>query len=69
MIVDKEYQEFKCIICAYDRSEGSSQALKLSAYLGGALQLPLEILSVHDIEQERKAILEEAKKYMEPYRP
>ena len=67
MIVDKEYREFNSIICAYDRSEGSSQALKLSAYLSGALDLPVVVLTVHDDEQERKATLEEAKKYLEPY--
>jgi nucleotide-binding universal stress UspA family protein len=67
MIVDRDYREFKCIICAYDRSEGSSHALKLSAYLSGALNLPVEVLAVHDDEEERKGTLEEAKKYMEPY--
>jgi len=67
MIVDKEYQEFKRIICAYDRSEGSSNALKLTAYLGGTLHLPIDVLTVHDNEMERRTTLEEAKKYMEPY--
>ncbi len=67
MIVDKVYREFKCIVCAYDRSEGSSHALKLSAYLGGALKMPIEILTVHESEQERRSVIEEAKKYMDPY--
>ena len=67
MIVDKAYQEFRCIICAYDRSEGSSAALKLSAFMSGSLNLPLEILTIHDNEMERKLVLEEAKKYLEPY--
>jgi nucleotide-binding universal stress UspA family protein len=67
MIVDKDYNPFNSISCAYDRSEASNQALKLSAYLAGTLSLPLEVVNVNDDEQERKATLEEAKTYLEPY--
>jgi nucleotide-binding universal stress UspA family protein len=67
MIVDKQYHPFNSITCAYDRSESSNKALKLSAYFAGTLQLPLEVVNVNDDEEERKATLEEAKTYLKPY--
>jgi nucleotide-binding universal stress UspA family protein len=67
MIVDKQYRGFKSVTCAYDRSESSNQALKLSAYIAGALKLSLEVVNVNDDEQERQAILDEAKNYLVPY--
>jgi nucleotide-binding universal stress UspA family protein len=67
MIVDQKYIPFSEISCAYDRSDGSSHALKLAGYLAGTLKLPAEVVSIHDDERERKAILEEAKKYLDPY--
>jgi len=67
MIVDKTYVPFKSLTCAYDRSESSTQALKLSAYLAQELKLPLEVVSVHDDDPERANILSEARKYLQPY--
>jgi nucleotide-binding universal stress UspA family protein len=67
MIVDQRYIPFTNISCAYDRSDGSSHALKLAAYLAEALKLSVEVVNIHDDEQERKAILEEAKRYLDPY--
>jgi len=67
MIVGQDYSAFETITCAYDRSECSSHAMKLAAYLGGALKDPVEVVSVSNDEQERKASLEEAKKYLDPY--
>lgn len=67
MIVDKQYRGIKSVTCAYDRSEYSNQALKLSAYLAGALKLSLEVINVNDDEQDRQVILNEAKNYLSPY--
>jgi nucleotide-binding universal stress UspA family protein len=67
MIVDKVYNPFKTVTCAYDRSEHSNSALKLSGYLADTLQFPIEVVSVFDEEEERKEALEEAQKYLEPY--
>jgi nucleotide-binding universal stress UspA family protein len=67
MIVDKQHNRFNSVTCAYDRSESSSQSLKLSAYIAGTLSLPLEVVNVNDDEQERIAILDEAKNYLQPY--
>jgi nucleotide-binding universal stress UspA family protein len=68
MIVDKIYEAFTSVTCAYDRTEYSNHALKLSASLADALKMPIEVVSVFDDEEERKAALEEAQKYLEPYR-
>jgi nucleotide-binding universal stress UspA family protein len=67
MIVDKTHIPFQTITCAYDRSESATSALKLSAYLARELKQSLEVVTVHDDEAERNAILEEAKKYLQPY--
>jgi nucleotide-binding universal stress UspA family protein len=68
MIVDKKYVSPKVIICAYDRSEYSNRALKLSAYLSEILNLPIEVVTVNNDEEEGKIILNEAKNYLDPYK-
>jgi nucleotide-binding universal stress UspA family protein len=67
MIVEQQYTPFMQITCAYDRSDGSSHALKLAAYLGGVLKLPVEVVNINEDEEERKSVLEEAKRYLDPY--
>jgi nucleotide-binding universal stress UspA family protein len=67
MIVDKTYSAYKSIICAYDRSESSNAALRLSAYLANKLRLPVDVLTISDDEDERKETLDEAQTYMAPY--
>lgn len=67
MIVDQKFTEVTQVICAYDRSEGSGQALKLAAYFGEELKFPVEIVCINNDEAERKVALEEAKKYLDPY--
>ena len=67
MIVDQNYSDFRRLTCAYDRSDGSSHALKLAAYLGGQLNFPVEVVCINNDEMERKSALEEAKNYLDPY--
>ncbi len=67
MIVDKAFLPFNSITCAYDRSESSSAGLRLAAYLADNLKLPMDVLTIHDDENERKEILDEARTYLEPY--
>jgi len=67
MVVDKEVIWPKKIIVAYDRGESSTQALKYSAYLAQALQLSIDVYTIHDNEQIRLEILKEAKTYLDPY--
>jgi nucleotide-binding universal stress UspA family protein len=68
MIVDKVYKPFTSVTCAYDRSEHSNNALKLSGYLAETLEFPIEVVSVFDDEEERRTALSEAQKYLEPYK-
>jgi nucleotide-binding universal stress UspA family protein len=68
MVIDKEVIRPQKIIVAYDRSESSTHALKFSAYLAQSINLPVEIYTVHDNEQIRYEILNEAKTYLEPYK-
>ena len=67
MIVDQKFKAFEHITCAYDRSEYSIHALKLTAFLGGSLKYPVEVVSIDNDAQERKSTLEEAKKYLDPH--
>ena len=68
IIAGQLYKEFKSIICAYDRSESSNTGLKLSANLAEHLNMPLEVVTIHNDELERVEILEEARIYLEPYK-
>jgi nucleotide-binding universal stress UspA family protein len=68
MVVDKKYISPKLIICAYDRSEYSNRALKLSAYLAEILSLPVEVVTVNNDEDEGEITLNEAKNYLTPYK-
>jgi nucleotide-binding universal stress UspA family protein len=67
MVVDKEVIWPKKIIIAYDRGESSTHALKFSAYLAQALQLSIDVYTIHENEQTRIEILNEARTYLEPY--
>jgi nucleotide-binding universal stress UspA family protein len=67
MITDKTYVPLKTLTCAYDRSESSTKALKLSAYLAQELKLPLEVVTINEDDSERADILSEARKYLQPY--
>jgi nucleotide-binding universal stress UspA family protein len=67
MIVENKFKTFEHIICAYDRSDYSNHALKLTAFLGGSLNYPVEVVNIDDDVHERKATLDEAKKYLDPY--
>ncbi len=67
MIVDQKFNEFKHITCAYDRSDYSIHALKLTAFLGSSLKYPVEVVNIDNDEEVRKASLEEAKKYLDPH--
>jgi len=67
MIVGKEFNPFKRIISAYDRSEYSSRALRLAAYLASDMHFPLEVLSIDDNDEFRRECIEDAKKYLNPY--
>jgi nucleotide-binding universal stress UspA family protein len=67
MVVGREVTWPKKIIVAYDRSETSTHALKYSAHLAQSLQLPIDVYTIHDNEQIRIEILQEAKTYLEPY--
>ncbi len=67
LIVDKSYLPFQSITCAYDRGESSNNGLKLAAYLSEELNLPIEVLTIHDDERERQETLDEARTYLKPY--
>ncbi len=67
MIVDKAFFPFNSITCAYDRSESSNAGLRLAAYFGEKLELPLDVLTVNDDTGDRDETLEEARTYLKPY--
>ena len=67
MVVDQKFNSFEHITCAYDRSEYSIHALKLTAFLGGSLKYPVEVVNIDNDAQERKSTLEEAKRYLDPH--
>ena len=67
IVVDKNFNNIKNILVAYDRSDYSNKALKLAAHLASGLKLPVEILSVSNDEELRRECLGEAKKYLEPF--
>ena len=68
MVVDKSFSEIKNVIVAYDDSDYSNKALKLAAHLANIMELPMEVLTVGDDDDFRKECLEEAKKYLEPFK-
>ena len=68
MVINKEVSHPQKIIVAYDRSESSTHALKFSAYLAQSINLPVDVYTIHDNEQIRHEILDEAKTYLEPYK-
>jgi nucleotide-binding universal stress UspA family protein len=68
LIAGQLYKNFKSIVCAYDRSEASNMGLKLSANLSEQLNLPLDVVTIHDDELIRNETLEEARIYLEPYK-
>ena len=68
MIVDKKYLSVNSIICAYDRSEYSNRALKLSAYLAQIMKLPLEVVTVNNNDSDGEITLNEAISYLQPYK-
>jgi nucleotide-binding universal stress UspA family protein len=68
LISGQKYKNFKLIICAYDRSESSNMGLKLSANLCEQLELPLEVVAIHDDDLVRNETLTEARIYLEPYK-
>ena len=67
MLVDKEFNEIERIYCGYDGSNSANKALQLSAYLSDALKLSIQIIAISMSEDERKQLLNEADRYLNPY--
>jgi nucleotide-binding universal stress UspA family protein len=67
MLVEKEFEPFSRIICGYDGSTQANKALQFAAYMSDIMQAPLQVVTVLDNEEERKAILQEAEQYLTPY--
>jgi nucleotide-binding universal stress UspA family protein len=67
MLVDKEFSEIERIHCGYDGSSSANKALQLSAYLSDTLKLSLQIIAISASEEERKQLLNEADRYLNPY--
>ncbi len=68
MLVDKDFMPIESIQLGYDGSDTANKALEISAELAVSMSLPIEVISVFDGEEERKAILREAERYLEPYK-
>jgi nucleotide-binding universal stress UspA family protein len=68
MLVDKNFEIFKRIHCGYDGSSSSNKALQLSAYLASLMKIKLQVITVLDSEEERTKILDDAERYLVPYK-
>jgi len=68
MLVDKEFVPFEQIHCGYDGTAVANHALQMAAFLASSMNLPLKVISVFDSEEEREAVLNEARQYLAPYK-
>ncbi|MHB2148351.1 universal stress protein [Calditrichota bacterium LG25] len=68
MLVDKEFKPFEQIYCGYDGTIAANHALEMAAFLAYSLNLPLQVVSVFDSDDEREETLKEAKQYLTPYK-
>ena len=67
MLVDKEFKPIERVHCGYDSSSSSNKALQFSAYIANVLKLSLQVIAISGSEEERKQILNEADRYLNPY--
>lgn len=68
MLVDREFKEINRVICGYDGSNSANKALQLAAFFSKLMKLPLDIITVSPSEEECNATLQEAEKYLQPYK-
>ncbi len=67
ILVDKKFQKFERIHIGYDGSVHANKALQLSAFLAKSFDILIQVMAVFDSEDDRKAVLTEAEKYLKPY--
>lgn len=67
LVTKQHFRKFSSILFAYDGSHKANKALQLAGYWASALNIPLNILTVHVNEKLRNKVLAEAKSYLEPY--
>ncbi len=67
LLVDKKFHKFERILIGYDGSVHANKALQISAFLAKTFDLSMQVMAVFDSEENRKAVLEEAEKYLTPY--
>jgi nucleotide-binding universal stress UspA family protein len=67
-IVPKKYNEIHDILFAYDGSDKANKGLQLAGYIATKLPVTTTILTVNENEQLRNKFLQEANKYLEPYK-
>jgi len=67
MLVEKDFVPFKRILCGYDGSIQANKGLQFAATMADQMKMQLQVLTVMDNEEERKAILKEAEQYLTPY--
>lgn len=68
MLVEKDFIPFERFICGYEGSVQANKALQFAAYMSEIMNAQLQVVTVMDNEEERKAILHEAEEYLEPYK-
>lgn len=66
LVVDKEFQPFEHLICAYDTSDCSCRALKTGIDYANHLKLPVTIVSIGQPETTERW-LNEGREYCTPY--
>jgi len=67
LVVTHDFEAIKNPLLGYDGSHESKKALNTGAKLCGDLKLPLTVLHVSDDTEHGKAMLEEAKSYLDAY--
>jgi len=68
LLVDKKFEPFESVICGYDGSNYAIKALQISAYLAMSMKKDLNVIAVFDSEDEGKEVLDEAARYLQPYK-
>ena len=67
MLVDKEFIEIERVHCGYDSSSYANKALQISAFIASTLKINLQVIAISASEEERKQMLNEADRYLNPY--
>ncbi len=67
LLVDKTFRKFEGVLIGYDGSVHANNALQIAAFMAETFEIQLQVMAVFNSEEDRKAVLFEAEKYLAPY--